>query len=52
MGKEHIRITAGAYIAGKSAEKALENSNEYSLLPSETALEVKQVISEIIKNSK
>lgn len=43
---------AGAYIAGKSAEKALENSNEYSLLPSETALEVKQVINEIIKNNK
>ena len=43
---------AGAYIAGKSAEKALEQSNEYSLLPSDSAKEVSQVINEIIKNNK
>ena len=43
---------AGAYIAGKSAEKALDQSNEYSLLPSESAMQVSQVISEIIKNNK
>lgn len=41
---------AGAYIAGKAAEKALEQSNEYSLLPSDTAKEVGFVVSEIIKN--
>ena len=43
---------AGAYIAGKAAEKALEQSNEYSLLPSESALQVGQVVSDIIKNNK
>ncbi len=41
---------AGAYIAGKAAEKAVEQSNEYSLLPSDTAKEVGFVVSEIIKN--
>lgn len=41
---------AGAYIAGKAAEKAVEQSNEYSLLPSDTANEVAFVVSEIIKN--
>ena len=41
---------AGAYIAGKAAEKAVEQSNEYSLLPSDTAKEVAFVVSEIIKS--
>jgi len=41
---------AGAYIAGKAAEKAVEKSNEYSLLPSDTANEVSFVVNEIIKN--
>lgn len=39
---------AGAFIAGKAAEKAVANSNEYSLLPSETATFVAQVITEMI----
>jgi len=41
---------AGAYIAGKAAEKAVDQSNEYSLLPSDTAKEVAFVVSEIIKS--
>lgn len=40
---------AGAYIAGKAAEKAVKDSNEYSLLPAETAAYVKDVVTEIIK---
>ncbi|MBQ9715349.1 MAG: NAD(P)H-hydrate dehydratase [Clostridia bacterium] len=40
---------AGAYVAGRSAEKAVNQTNEYSLLPSETATFVSQVVTEIIK---
>jgi len=40
---------AGAYIAGKAAELAVEKSNEYSLLPSESALCVRDAITDIIK---
>ena len=42
---------AGAYIAGKAAEKAVEQSNEYSLLPSESAKEVANVVTDLIKNN-
>lgn len=42
---------AGAYIAGKAAEKAIEKTNEYSLLPSDTAKEVAFAINEIIKTN-
>ena len=43
---------AGAYIAGKAAEKAVKNSNEYSLLPSETAAYVADAVTEIINKNK
>lgn len=43
---------AGAYIAGKSAEEALKYSNEYSLLPSDSAQCISTVITQIIKNGK
>lgn len=43
---------AGAYIAGKSAEEALKFSNEYSLLPSDSAQCISTVITQIIKNGK
>lgn len=40
---------AGAFIAGKAAEKAVLQSNEYSLFPSETAEYIKSVITDITK---
>lgn len=40
---------AAAYIAGKAAERAARNLNEYSLLPSETARVVADVVTDIIK---
>lgn len=40
---------AGAYIAGKSAEAAVKHSNEYSLLPSDSAKYIEKVITGIIK---
>lgn len=42
---------AGAYIAGAAAELALANSNEYSLLPSETAQYVAQWLTALLKGN-
>ncbi|NCA66970.1 MAG: NAD(P)H-hydrate dehydratase [Clostridia bacterium] len=41
--------SCGAYIAGKAAEMALQDGNEYSLLPSETAVFVAKWLTKLIK---
>ena len=39
---------AGAFLAGKAAENAVKHSNEYSLLASDTATELRDVLTEIL----
>lgn len=41
---------AGAYIAGRSAELAVRDNNEYSLLPSETATYIEKWLTKLLIN--